>query len=139
MFKTLLVAVDVNAMDGAERLAETANMIANADGAQIHVINVVPGAGMSMVGAALGAQHSSDMKAAAKAALDAWASSAFPNGAKTHVTEGTIYDSVIQTADRIKADVIVVGAHRPELRDYLVGPNAARIVRHSNQSVMVVR
>ena len=55
------------------------------------------------------------------------------------MTEGTIYDSVLRMADKIGADVIVVGAHRPELRDYLVGPNAARITRHANQSVIVIR
>lgn len=139
MFTTLLVAVDVNAMDGADRLAQAANMIATADGAEIHLINVVPGTGMNMVGAALSADYTAEMKASAEKALKTWAESAFSLPVKTHVTEGTIYDKVIKTADKIGADVIVVGSHRPELRDYLVGPNAARITRHANQSVMVVR
>jgi hypothetical protein len=30
-------------------------------------------------------------------------------------------------------------AHSPDLKDYLLGPNAARVVRHANQSVMVIR
>lgn len=32
-----------------------------------------------------------------------------------------------------------MAAHRPALKDYLLGPNAARVVRHSNCSVLVVR
>ncbi|MEO0863555.1 MAG: universal stress protein, partial [Pseudomonadota bacterium] len=36
-------------------------------------------------------------------------------------------------------DAIFVGAHRPELKDYLIGPNAARVARHAQQSVFVVR
>jgi nucleotide-binding universal stress UspA family protein len=32
-----------------------------------------------------------------------------------------------------------MASHRPELSDYLLGPNAARIVRHAKQSVLVVR
>ncbi len=32
-----------------------------------------------------------------------------------------------------------IGSHRPELKDYLLGPNAARVVRHANCSVLVVR
>jgi nucleotide-binding universal stress UspA family protein len=38
-----------------------------------------------------------------------------------------------------KSTVIVVGAHKPDLSEYLLGPNAARIVRHSKCSVYVVR
>ncbi|MEP3300223.1 MAG: universal stress protein, partial [Pseudoruegeria sp.] len=38
-----------------------------------------------------------------------------------------------------KADLIVIGAHRPDFKDYLLGPNAARVVRHSECSVYVVR
>jgi nucleotide-binding universal stress UspA family protein len=33
----------------------------------------------------------------------------------------------------------VVGAHRQDLKDYLLGPNAARVVRHADCSVYVVR
>lgn len=139
MFKTILVAIDVNAMEDADRLSAAARLIGGDAGGAVHVINVIPGAGMAMVGAALEADHTTAMKDAARAALEPWCSEAFPNGAELHIAEGTIYDSVIRTADQIDADVIVVGAHRPELRDYLVGPNAARITRHANQSVMVIR
>ena len=36
-------------------------------------------------------------------------------------------------------DLIIMASHRPELQDYLLGPNAARVVRHANCSVLVVR
>ena len=55
------------------------------------------------------------------------------------VGEGTIYKTIIETADQIGADLIIMGSHRPELQDYLLGPNAARVVRHSAKSVLVVR
>ena len=32
-----------------------------------------------------------------------------------------------------------MASHRPELRDYLIGPNAARVMRHADASVLVVR
>ena len=38
-----------------------------------------------------------------------------------------------------KPDLIVMASHRPELKDYLIGPNAARVVRHADCSVQVVR
>ena len=42
-------------------------------------------------------------------------------------------------AKEIGADLIVMGSHRPELADYLLGANAAKVVRHADCSVMVVR
>jgi nucleotide-binding universal stress UspA family protein len=37
------------------------------------------------------------------------------------------------------ADLIVMASHRPELKDDLLGANAARVVRPSKRSVLVVR
>ena len=55
------------------------------------------------------------------------------------VAKGSVYECIIKTANEIKADLIVMSAHRPELKDYLLGPNAAKVVRHSDRSVLVVR
>src|SRR5690554_7137055 len=46
-----------------------------------------------------------------------------------HVLHGTIYDEILRAADKLGVEVIVIGSHRPELKDYLLGPNAARVVR----------
>jgi nucleotide-binding universal stress UspA family protein len=56
-----------------------------------------------------------------------------------HVAQGSIYDEVLRAARELGCDCIVMGSHRPELKDYLLGPNAARVVRHAPCSVMVVR
>ena len=55
------------------------------------------------------------------------------------VGEANVYEVILSIADRIKEDVIVVAVHRPELKDYLLGPNAARVVLHAKCLVMVVR
>jgi nucleotide-binding universal stress UspA family protein len=55
------------------------------------------------------------------------------------VGEGNVYEAVLQMAEQRRIDLIVIGAHRPELSDYLLGPNAARVVRHADCSVLVVR
>ena len=56
-----------------------------------------------------------------------------------HGPGGRVYDQIIEAANRLNADAIVMGSHAPELSDYLLGPNAARVVRHARQSVFVVR
>ena len=50
-----------------------------------------------------------------------------------------MYEVILAVAKGIDADLIVMASHRPELKDYLLGPNAARVVRHADQSVLVVR
>lgn len=55
------------------------------------------------------------------------------------VGRGTVYEEILRIAGEIGSDLIVIGSHRPELKDYLLGPNAARVVRHADCSVLVVR
>lgn len=57
----------------------------------------------------------------------------------TIVRHGTVYEQILQVAEDIGADQIVIGAHRPQISDYLLGPNTARVVRHATCSVNVVR
>jgi nucleotide-binding universal stress UspA family protein len=56
-----------------------------------------------------------------------------------HIGRGAVYDEIIQYANEVKADLIIISAVRPQLRDYMLGPNASKIVRHSGVSVLVVR
>ena len=66
---------------------------------------------------------------------------ATPDGmsVKTIARHGSVYEEVLEVAEEIGADQIVVGAHRPSAADFLIGPNTARIVRHAKCSVNVVR
>ncbi|MDO6725838.1 universal stress protein [Cognatishimia sp. 1_MG-2023] len=141
MFKTVLLAVDVNDLEGAKRPAETAVRLAAADGADLHVMNVVPDFGMALVGSFFSPDHNAQIMKDAKAALEAWAKENLKDVANVtlQVDQGTVYEEVLKESETVKADVIVVGAHKSQLKDYLIGPNAARISRHAKQSVFVVR
>ena len=57
----------------------------------------------------------------------------------TVVRMGAVYNEVLHEAGKIGADLIVVGSHRPTTANYLLGSNAATIVRHAPCSVLVVR
>ena len=141
MFSTILLSVDLNDPKGSVRPAEAAAQLAEMTGASLHVVNVVPDYGMAMVGLYFGADQARRVVEEAHAALVDWAARVLEGVPEDHlhVAKGTIYDQIIRTADKIGADAIVVGAHRPELEDYLVGPNSARVVRHAKQSVIVIR
>jgi nucleotide-binding universal stress UspA family protein len=57
----------------------------------------------------------------------------------TKVRLGSVYNEVLDEADATGADLVVVGSHRPTMATYLLGSNAATIVRHAKCSVLVVR
>ncbi len=141
MFRTLLLTVDVNDFAGSKRPAEAAKLLMERDGAELHVMNVVPDYGMSIVGSFFSADHNKVILEEAKVALQNWAAETFGDlsGIRLHVDQGTVYDLVLKEASAVSADAIIVGAHKSQLKDYLIGPNAARISRHAKQSVFVIR
>jgi universal stress protein F len=141
MFSKILLAVDLNDPAGADRAGDKGGNLARMCGAELHLLSVVPDLGFGLVGAAFGPDYGKTMVTEATDALKTWAAKALPEGVvpQIHVVQGTIYDQIIKQAEALGADAIVVGAHRPELKDYLVGPNAARVVRHAKQAVLVVR
>jgi nucleotide-binding universal stress UspA family protein len=56
------------------------------------------------------------------------------------VTHGaSIYVEILRVAEEAEADLVVVGSHRPAMKDYLLGTNAARVVRRAHCSVLVAR
>ena len=60
-------------------------------------------------------------------------------GASVEVMSGDPDDAILEAARAIRADLIIIGSHRPGLEDYLLGSTAARIVRHAKCSVFVIR
>ena len=141
MFKTLLLAVDVNDPEGAVRSTQAAVSMATHENAALHILNVVPDQGMPIVSASMAPDHSASIRDAAEGALTEWMAANVPDtiAATPHIAAGTVYDQIIRTADALNADCIFVGAHSPTLKDYLMGPNAARVARHASQSVFVLR
>ncbi|MDX2319096.1 MAG: universal stress protein [Moritella sp.] len=55
------------------------------------------------------------------------------------IRSGTVFDEVVAQAKQSNADAIVMASAKPKFRSYLLGSNAAKIVRHAPCSVFVVR
>ena len=142
-YSTILCAVDINGGKEDDRVLQYAKRMADLDEAQLDVITVVPDFG-AMVVATYFQDH--DIQTAKDGALEQLramaerALGAEANAKARHIVAvGSVYEEVLRAADLDGADLIVIGAHRPDLKDYLLGPNASRVVRHSNCSVLVVR
>jgi nucleotide-binding universal stress UspA family protein len=57
----------------------------------------------------------------------------------TVVRQGGIYHEVLEEAELMGADLIVMVSHRPALKTYFLGSNAGHVVRYATCSVLVVR
>ena len=64
-----------------------------------------------------------------------------PAGVKTQrlVAVGKVYAEILAAATEINADLIVLASHNPEISDFLIGSNAAKVARHADRSVLIVR
>lgn len=58
---------------------------------------------------------------------------------KKHIASGSPKDEILKLADSIRADLIVIASHRPNVTTYLLGSTAATVVRHAKCSVLVIR
>ena len=141
MYKEILLPIDLNHESSWRKALPCALELSKTFGARLHVMTVVPDFGMSIVGSYFPKGYEKKVLEGASAALHEFTKKQLPAGAKCQhiVSHGTVYEEILETARSIKADLIVMGSHRPELKDYLLGPNAARVVRHADRSVMVVR
>lgn len=109
--------------------------------APLHVVTVLPDFGLPIVGTHFRTDYEKQALDQVGAALADWVNAHVPDDIEVHphVLHGSIYDEILRAADALKVDLIVIGSNRPALKDYLLGPNAARVVRHARQSVYVVR
>ncbi|MFW2589951.1 universal stress protein [Sagittula sp. SSi028] len=143
MTKTVLCAIDINRGTEETAVLQTAHKLATLDDARLDVITVVPDFGASVVGAYFKDHHVKTARDGASDALNKLVTDvlgAEANAGVRHVVAiGNVYEEVLKAARYSGADLIVIGAHRPDFKDYLLGPNAARVVRHSDCSVYVVR
>ncbi|MCA1975160.1 MAG: universal stress protein, partial [Caenispirillum sp.] len=141
MYRNILVAIDLDDPSDLRATLKTAAELNGFAGGTLHVMTVLPSFGMSMVGQFFPKGYEKEMAGKLLERLRQEIRPHLPDDMKVQhiVGEGTVYETVLRMAEKTKADLIVIGAHRPELKDYLLGPNAARVVRHADVSVLVVR
>ena len=141
MFKSILLPIDLNEPSSWEKAIPVAIDMAKTYNASIRVMTVIPDYGKSIVGSYFPSDFSDKALADTSSALKNLVSERFPSGIidDSIARHGSVYKEVLEVADSIGADLIVLASHRPARSDYLLGPNAARVVRHAKQSVFVVR
>ena len=141
MFQNILLPVDLNQESSWQKALPIAVEYCNAFGAALHVMNVVPDFGSALVGSYFPEGFEKKSLEGAREQLHDFVGQHVPDGVTVQhvVGYGTVYEEILRVAREIEADLILLAAHRPELKDFLLGPNASRVVRHFDGSVLVVR
>ena len=145
-----LAAVDLADEESRENILRTAvQMATGVEGARIFLMTVIPGvpAGLDVRYAIRG-----EMQGSAEYPLQEWkddAAKRLGEIAVSHIPKemragvvvrnGTVYREIVEAAKDLDIRQIVMGAHRPSLADFLLGPNSDRVARHAGCTVTVVR
>ena len=142
MFKKILLPIDLSHTASTAFAVNKAQEIAKMSGGEVHLLYVMPDFGNAMVHEFFPAGFEDKMLQKADADLKAFATENVSKDikSKTHLAHGHIPEKILETAKTLGADVIVMASHNPDrLRDFLVGSNAERVLRHSPISVLVTR
>jgi nucleotide-binding universal stress UspA family protein len=140
MYHRILLAIDLaDAAPAPKGLSQALELVA-ASGGELRLVNVqplLPATFMEYVPADFDEEQekrATDAMQAIVARID------LPETRLSFaVASGGIYHELLREATNWRADLIVVGSHRPVMSDYLLGSNAKTIVRHALCSVLVVR
>ncbi len=140
MFKTILVPVDIAEPEMSSQAHETADSLSHQSSGTVRLVYVrslIPVTYMEFVPPDFDVEQQQD---AERKLAQIAAGVPLPEGRISSVVRmGAVYAEVLEEAEKIAADLVVVGSHRPKMSTYLLGSNAATIVRHARCSVLVIR
>lgn len=143
MYKRILVPIDLQESDDRARCMglEKAIELSRLYHARLYVLTVVPDMGMPIVANYFPPDAGDRIVADAEAMLHEMVGVYIPDDIEVHymVGQGSIYRNILRMAEKTRADLIIMPAHRLKLQDYLLGTNTAKVVRHAECSVLVVR
>ncbi|MDH3229370.1 MAG: universal stress protein [Alphaproteobacteria bacterium] len=137
--KTILVPIDVAQTQAAAAALELARDMARTHGATLVLLNVleqVPGYVAAQLPKSF---HENALSDAAARLKEIAAGHGLAKSAEIVVRDGHPSTEILEYANSIGADMIVIASHDPGLADYFLGSVAARVVRHAHCSVLVVR
>ncbi|WP_032139410.1 universal stress protein [Rickettsia tamurae] len=141
IFKNILIPIDLNDKKSIKGILSKALMLATNFQAKLHFVYVIPEFGTKMFEDYLPKNWRTEKKEKYKAQIKELIKQYIPDEIETdyYIGSGAVYDEIIKHSNEIKADLIIISAVRLQLKDYMLGPNASKIVRHSDISVLVVR
>jgi universal stress protein F len=136
MYKSILIPIDMLATDRAKDMFAAAKALRDNDGTItcLHVVPDIP-ASVSME---IPVEIRPRLMASARETIQSAADAAGLT-VTIEIDAGHAARTILDVAEKIKTDLIIVGSHEPGLEDYLLGSTASRVVRHAKCNVLVQR
>jgi len=141
MTKHILCSIDLAYLEEAAAILVEAEKQTTLANAKLTVITVIPDYRSSWVGSFFKEGTLRKAALAASEQLRELVKNTLPNQENVNcmVEIGVVYEKVLHTIKKLNIDLVVLGAHKPNVIDRLIGPNASRIVRKSPASTLVIR
>ncbi len=135
MYNKILLPVSVNQVDIARTALEKAKQLC-AEGGEIIALNAqepIPGPAAHYLPKEALPDRDSDIRHTLSELVGT------DDNVRIELVSGRAGVAIVEYARKQSADCIIIASHRPELKDYLLGSTASRVVRHSPCSVLVIR
>ena len=135
MYKHILVPIAPDHGAETARAMEAARLLLDSSGriTALTVAEAIPGYVAQQLPEGLLAHTRDEMLTALKADLGG------VKGVEAKVVSGHAGRTIVDYAKAHGADCIIIASHRPGLQDYFLGSTAARVVRHADCAVHVIR
>ena len=135
MYKNILVPIALEHDRDTAGALEIARLLQSEGGkiTALHVMEAIPAYATQYLPKSQMETRHADAEALLKKELAGYAD------VKPVVKTGHSGRSIVDFADAHDIDCIIIASHRPGLQDYLLGSTAARVVRHANCPVHVIR
>ncbi|NIR81941.1 MAG: universal stress protein [Gammaproteobacteria bacterium] len=139
MIKTIVVPIDIAEKEPGVVALGLARDLAKTQGAKLILLSVVERVPSYIAAQLPEGSHDKTLSGAAARLDEIAAELGLAEMAEVVVREGHPSTEILEYANKIDADMIVIGSHDPGLIDYFLGSVAARVVRHAHCSVLVAR
>ena len=142
MFNKILIPVDLENESFAEKALQVAIQQATDSNADLHVVTVIPGFGMSMVGSFFPEDAMEKAMLAVTKELKQYVAKNVPKEVKvsTQALQGKSHKEILRESKAVSADLIVIPSHNyTKVNKALLGPTTSRVVERAKVSVMVIK
>ena len=136
MYKNILVPIDISHQERHEIAMNMARVLSDENGAKITALSVVEPIPAYVGISGMVPEFDSQVKATVRESLESFASG---HDVETVVLHGSPGTEIVEYAKETGVDCIVIASHKPGFGDFLLGSTAARVVRHADCCVHVLR
>lgn len=136
MFKSILVAIDLEDPTSWSRVVPIVLPLARSSGARLTLATVITQHSLDQQWSPAAYRENIEL---ARVRLCSLADTCGDLPSEVVVADGRVGPEILELARGAEADLIVIASHPPGLRDYVLGGNASYIVSRASCSVLVVR